>query len=358
MTTPLVCTDYTAFRTRNATRSGLTQSGSLPEIYPPHVIVADKHQAPCVGDYLLKPGSKREDASVTAKTMLCLDVDGEYDDPEGFARAMAELEAASERLAKAGVEHLYYSSYSHGRPKDGPLPYFGFRLVIPFARPMVVGECKNLPVDFKRLAKGLKFRFGLPGKVMGLSGVWYVPSVPNQAALDAAVYVYRPGAALDWTTITFRRADPPVVFDIPEYVDAPAKSVTAAEITGRLNSYYRRNFNDPSRTAWHYVANNKVPPLKDAGKRHDEIILPITRGIAKVSEPGESTQDLMSVMLPWIETMQEASPRAGNGWYGETLRALEGAMLKVPMWRAQKQAEDAAFIERFEAGRKARTGTK
>lgn len=340
---------YTRFLTRNAVRNGKEGSATLVEIHPPHYIAKRKDSVPCVGDYTLADNARRANDAVRTKTMLTLDVDTEVQSMEEFRSAGLQLEGASKLLESAGVEHLYYSSYSHGRPKDGELPYFGFRLVVPFLEPMSIDNTPNLSIDFKRCAKAITEQFKLPGNIMALSQPWYIPSVPDAASLATAVYIYKPGAALDWRKFDFRRGAPKPIVKIEE-TDAPYKAASVAEVRRRLQEQAQRS--PAVAAALRLVLAPRAPTVGEVRSRHDDLLIPVTLAIARTAEPGEQVDELLLAIEPWLEVMQETYPRAGAGWLGEGKRALEGALLKVPQWRAEREAEMDAFIQQFEVRRK------
>lgn len=320
---------------------------TLPHIFPPHVVAPKKDKVTCIGDYTLKEGSGRANENVITKTMLTLDVDKEVSSTEEFAQQQDKLKTASARLAAANIQHLYYSSYSHGRPKEGPLPYFGYRLVIPFATPMTTDEFINLSKDFKALAKKVVGFYDLPGNIMALSQPWYVPSCPDETTRVQADYHFHDGALFDWRQVSFFRSAPELPVVVPDYSDAPYSPVTPEQIEERL-----RKLNLPVLS---YVLTRTVPPLGSVKSRHNDILLPVTCAIARISRPGESFEDLFRVLEPWLNIMEEASPRSGAGWRGEARRALEGALRKAPEWRARAEAEDKAFLDELEAKAKAWT---
>jgi hypothetical protein len=338
---------FTHFPTRNAIRSGETTTGTLLEMHPPHYVASRKDSVPCVGDYVLNPGSRRANDAVREKTMLTLDVDTEVQSLGEFAAAELRLDAASTLLEAAGIEHLVYSSYSHGRPKDGDLPYFGFRLVVPFAEPMTRDNTPNLAIDFKAAAKAAVAAYQLPGNIMALSQPWYVPSVPDAQSLAGAVYHHVPGVPLDWRTLVFKRGAPYVQAPVVEVEDAEPKSVSVEEVRGRLG----RIHDGKTSVALRYVLAGTAPAPGEVRSRHEDLLIPVTLAIARTSEPGEQVDDLLAVLEPWLDTMQNVYPRSGAGWLGEARRALSGALAKLPQWRAQHDAENEAFIKTYEERR-------
>lgn len=146
-----------------------------------HLRVQSKEQAPGFGPYTLKtpastclkhrdartrapvprPGPHRCDDSVDFMTLAVFDVD---------VGTEAQISNTSELLTKAGIAHLWYTSYSYTPIKDRP----PFRLVIPLSSPVQ-------PAVWSSVRSGIAQRFQIPcvlTQCSGLSHFYYLPSCP------------------------------------------------------------------------------------------------------------------------------------------------------------------------------------
>jgi hypothetical protein len=332
--------EYTWYKTRNAVASGEARSDCLPDIFPKHFIAPRKHDVPCIVPALIN--GRRSNDNVTASTMLILDVDHEPKSRVDYENQFESLYAASAKLETDGIEHLVYSSYNHGRPKDNPdHPYFGFRAVIPYTTPLDATNSKHVGSDFKRLARAVIERYSLPGNLLALSQPWYVASVPDAEALARATWEYFPGVGLDPANFKYTKASrgPNQVTAEDRVADISADHA-AAEITTRVVMMQFR-FGSKAGAALQYVLEGKVPAAGEVKSRHDEIILPATRAVAKMLTEDEDVDDAMKFFSGWVEKLDEVYPRSGGTWAGEVRRALSGAIAKVPQWRAEARAYTA-----------------
>lgn len=344
---------YTWFPSRNATEAGVRRQGTLLDAYPPHVITARKESAGCVGAYTLEP-NKRLNENVRAVSCVALDVDFDPTTDEARITQEAAVHTGVANLRAAGLEFLFYSSYSNGRPKrHPPYAYIGYRIIIPFAVPL---ETAAIPADYRTIANEVVRKFSLAGNPLPVSQPWYLPSTPPPPA-PPATYVHVPGAALDWRELKVELDRLQVRVKPYDYSQAPYVPVNLTALVTKLRDYATRGANKSAR-ALAFVLAPRAPGPDEVKSRHMDIVLPATRQVAWFSKPGQTVDDLMAVFEPWCACMQIEQPEHGRNWLDDTRRALADAMRKLPQWRADEAAKTLSEIEMSEARAKARANIR
>ena len=274
----------------------------------------------------------REAAHVQTMTSFVVDCDSL--DAQGLAAEVARLKAE-------GRKFIVHSSHGYAPPEKGKARFIFF-----------LSEEITIGTEWRwrdAIWPALLAHVGLPSSAdkscCDASRAFYLPAKPTA---DSVTYAeFHDGAPINVQQIIGHiLAEPLDKYDFRrpyESREDPTTQVDLGEVAARLRLRYRRD--TPFRQRIEQVLNAQTVDEKDG--RH-VAILKFTIALAAVAKPEECSEDLVQLMWPWLEKMEQRYGRRGNsdsGWRDEAHKALENARAMKPTWDARDARENEKIYE-------------
>jgi len=166
--------------------------------------------------------------------------------------------------------------------------------------------------------------------------------MPIKKSRAAPVYFhYNPGKDLDTNAVLGDILSVPITkYDYHRpYINKqdPAVPVLPTDLALRLGLKFS-NVKKPHGAAVRRVLSAEATP---PGDRHETLRL-FTHALARVAKPEEASENLITIMYPWLDKLGSRADES------EALRALEGAREKIPTWDAREAHEMATRLGWFD----------
>lgn len=278
-------------------------------LFGPYALVDPS--SPCT-KHAGRPRAKRHkcNSAVEAVSLLVFDAD------EGTAE---QIDACRKRLTDAGIEHIWYSSYSWSSSKPA------YRLVVP--------PSHSIPHHmFARVRREFIDTYAVPAdpsKSSGLCHSYFEPSSPD----GRGVFVHVPGTVWTAPAVTPAPVVPSVVTDY-EPPDDPTEPVDLAPLVDRLRKRARKLAGSSPEKAALLRACLEGKPLAGPGARNNSAFRVAGMIAAVLTE--QPVGVIEAIMRPSVDAMINA----GSSLTHDDVRRFIYTGLK-------NQAERRAQIEVF-----------